>query len=191
MPAWERLPTEVVDCPIQQGLADANPDVDAIYRLVCSLPQTFRGDRRIALSMGTWCPFNSQNTTWWREAYPLMYLPTYCSFRMTDIWRSFVAQRIAWENGWGVLFHEPTMRQERNEHNLMKDFEDEVVGYLKNKDICEALSSLKLRAGTDHVGENMILCYETLIGMGLLAQGELDLLAYWLSDMALGVTATR
>ena len=191
VPAWERLPTEVVDCPIQQGLADANPDVDAIYRLVCSLPQTFRGDRRIALSMGTWCPFNSQNTTWWREAYPLMYLPTYCSFRMTDIWRSFVAQRIAWENGWGVLFHEPTMRQERNEHNLMKDFEDEVVGYLKNKDICEALSSLKLRAGTDHVGENMILCYETLIGMGLLAQGELDLLAYWLSDMALGVTATR
>ena len=191
VPAWERLPTEVVDCPIQQGLADANPDVDAIYRLVCSLPQTFRGDRRIALSMGTWCPFNSQNTTWWREAYPLMYLPTYCSFRMTDIWRSFVAQRIAWENGWGVLFHEPTMRQERNEHNLMKDFEDEIVGYLKNKDICEALSSLKLRAGTDHVGENMILCYETLIGMGLLAQGELDLLAYWLSDMALGVTATR
>jgi len=191
VPAWERLPTEVVDCPIQQGLADANPDVDAIYRLVCSLPQTFRGDRRIALSMGTWCPFNSQNTTWWREAYPLMYLPTYCSFRMTDIWRSFVAQRIAWENRWGVMFHEPTMRQERNEHNLMKDFEDEVVGYLKNKDICEALSSLKLRAGTDHVGENMILCYETLIGMGLLAQGELDLLAYWLSDMALGVTATR
>jgi len=191
VPAWERLPTEVVDCPIQQGLADANPDVDAIYRLVCSLPQTFRGDRRIALSMGTWCPFNSQNTTWWREAYPLMYLPTYCSFRMTDIWRSFVAQRIAWENRWGVLFHEPTMRQERNEHNLMKDFEDEIVGYLKNKDICEALSSLKLRAGTDHVGENMILCYETLIGMGLLAQGELDLLAYWLSDMALGVTATR
>ncbi len=187
VPSWERLPTEVVDCPIQQGLADANPDVDAIYRLVCSLPQTFRGDRRIALSMGTWCPFNSQNTTWWREAYPLMYLPTYCSFRMTDIWRSFVAQRIAWENRWGVMFHEPTMRQERNEHNLMKDFEDEVVGYLKNKDICEALSSLKLRAGTDHVGENMILCYETLIGMGLLAHEELDLLAYWLSDMALSV----
>ena len=187
VPPWASLPTEVVDCPIQQGLADANPDVDAIYRLVCSLPQTFRGDRRIALSMGTWCPFNSQNTTWWREAYPLMYLPTYCSFRMTDIWRSFVAQRIAWENRWGVMFHEPTMRQERNEHNLMKDFEDEVVGYLKNKDICEALSSLKLRAGTDHVGENMILCYETLIGMGLLAHEELDLLAYWLSDMALSV----
>ena len=37
---------------------------------------------------GAWCPFNSQNTTWWPEAFPLMYLPAYCSFRMTDIWRA-------------------------------------------------------------------------------------------------------
>ena len=57
----------------------------------------------------TWCPFNSQNTAWWRDAVPLLYLPAYCSFRMTDIWRSFVAQRIAWENGWRLLFHEPTI----------------------------------------------------------------------------------
>ena len=54
--------------------------------------------------------------------YPLLYLPAYCSFRMTDIWRSFVAQRIAWENGWRLLFHGPTMEQERNVHDLMKDF---------------------------------------------------------------------
>jgi hypothetical protein len=183
VPRFDGLPTEWVDCPIQQGLADANPDVDAIYRLVCTLPQSFRVDRRIAFSRGSWCPFNSQNTAWWRDAYPLLYLPTYCSFRMTDIWRSFVAQRIAWENRWSVLFHEPTMMQERNEHNLMKDFEDEVVGYLKNKGICDALGSLRLREGPTHLAENMILCYEKLIGMGLFARAELDLLTSWLSDM--------
>src|SRR5205085_1145717 len=33
VPPWESLSTQLVDCPIQQGLADANPDVDAIYRL--------------------------------------------------------------------------------------------------------------------------------------------------------------
>jgi hypothetical protein len=65
----------------------------------------------------------------------------------------------------------------------MKDFEDEVVGYLNNKGICEALSSLSLRGGTPYLAENMITCYEKLVSMGLLAQGELDLLAYWLSDM--------
>ncbi|MEO0686822.1 MAG: STELLO glycosyltransferase family protein [Cyanobacteria bacterium J06649_11] len=130
---WDSLETTRVDCPIQQGLADGNPDVDAIYRLVLPLPQDFRKDRRLALGQNSWCPFNSQNTAWWPEAYPLLYLPAYCSFRMTDIWRSFIAQKIAWANGWSILFHEPTVWQDRNEHNLMKDFSQEIDGYLKNR----------------------------------------------------------
>jgi len=101
VPAFETLPVTELPCPIQQGLADEDPDVDAIYRLLLPLPIQFRKDRRLALASGTWCPFNSQNTAWFPEAYPLLYLPSFCSFRMTDIWRSFVAQRIAWENGWG------------------------------------------------------------------------------------------
>jgi hypothetical protein len=67
----------------------------------------FLPNRRVALGAGAWSPFNSQNTAWYPKAYPLLYLPSYCSFRMTDIWRSFVAQRIAWENGWAVLFKSP------------------------------------------------------------------------------------
>ena len=129
---YEELRPAAVDCPIQQGLADLNPDVDAIYRLILPLPLSFRQDRRLALGPGSWCPFNSQNTSWWPEAYPLLYLPAYCSFRMTDIWRSFIAQRIAWENDWHILFHEPTVEQDRNEHALLKDFSDEVPGYLHN-----------------------------------------------------------
>ena len=112
IPEWAQLPEMQADCPIQQGMADENPDVDAVYRLVLSLPINFRRDRRIALGRGAWCPFNSQNTTWFREAFPLLYLPAYCSFRMTDIWRSFIAQRIAWECGWSVLF--TSLRSIRN-----------------------------------------------------------------------------
>jgi hypothetical protein len=89
-----------VTSPIQQGLANENPDVDAIYRLVNPLPLNFKNHAPVALPEGNWCPFNSQNTTWFPEAYLLLYLPSYCSFRMTDIWRSFVAQRIAWTCNW-------------------------------------------------------------------------------------------
>ena len=66
------------DCPIQQGLADDNPDVDAVYRLLMPLPVQFRRGIQVALGAGTWCPFNSQNTTWFRESFPLLYLPAYC-----------------------------------------------------------------------------------------------------------------
>ena len=43
---YETLNKADADCPIQQGLADDNPDVDAIYRLTMPLPQSFRKDRR-------------------------------------------------------------------------------------------------------------------------------------------------
>jgi hypothetical protein len=183
-PEFESLTVKDTDCPIQQGLADENPDVDAIYRLVEELPQSFRRDRRVALGNGAWSPFNSQNTTWWADAFPLLYLPAYCSFRMTDIWRSFVAQRIAWEQGWGVLYHEPTVWQERNAHNLMRDFRDEVPGYLHNAAICEALAGIKLASGVERMGENLLACYERLVEMSLVGREELPLLAAWLEDLA-------
>lgn len=172
------------DCPIQQGLADENPDVDAIFRLVLTLPFSFENRASVALGRGAWCPFNSQNTTWFRDAAVLMYLPSYCSFRMTDIWRSFVTQRIAWENGWSILFHGATVYQDRNEHNLMRDFADEVSGYLNNKAIATELDKLKLRGGPAHIGEDLRTCYQALIKMGLIDSAELALIDAWLADLA-------
>jgi STELLO glycosyltransferases len=183
IPPFDSLVAEEIDCPIQQGLADENPDVDAIYRLALPLPQTFRKDRRVALDAGTWSPFNSQNTTWWRDAFPLLYLPAYCSFRMTDIWRSFVAQRISWANDWGILFHEATVSQERNEHNLMRDFKDEVPGYLNNNRIAEALDKLSLQKGLDKLSDNLKICYEELVRMKLVGEQELDLIEAWTADI--------
>jgi len=184
VPAFESLQRRDVYCPIQQGLADDNPDVDAIYRLIGPLPQTFRKDRRVALMDGSWCPFNSQNTTWWAEAFGLLYLPSYSSFRMTDIWRSFIAQRITWVNGWAVLFGEPTMRQERNVHNLMRDFADEVPGYLNNSRLCEAIEALALGGGAVMISANLRLCYEKLVDMSLVDLKELDLVDAWNDDLA-------
>jgi hypothetical protein len=180
---YEALQIQNIDCPIQQGLADENPDVDAIYRLTLPLPQSFRRDRRVALATGSWCPFNSQNTRWWRDAFPLMYLPSYCSFRMTDIWRSFVAQRIAWANNWAILFHEPNVRQQRNDHNLMRDFKDEVPGYLNNELIREALEKIAIKPGVEQLNENLYVCYEELVSMKLVGVEELILLNAWREDL--------
>lgn len=172
-------------CPIQQGLADENPDVDAVYRMTQSLPVYFnKTEKPYRLGKGLWCPFNSQNTTWFQEAFPLLYLPSFCTFRMTDIWRSFVAQRIAWECDWGVLFHNATVYQERNEHNLLKDFEQEVPGYLLNEKIASILGALKLKKGPENLADNMLLCYEKLIEERIIEDSkELILLEAWLDDV--------
>ncbi len=184
VPALKDQAEQLVDCPIQQGLANDNPDVDAIYRLVLPLPLKFHpGKQSVALGDRTWCPFNSQNTTWWKDAFPLMYLPTYCSFRMTDIWRSFVAQKIAWANGWSILFHEPTMWQERNDHNLMHDFRQEMDGYLRNFELAEALEQVNCLPGVDELPKNLTKCYERLVSLDFVEAAELDLLQAWLTDL--------
>jgi hypothetical protein len=181
-PAFDSLPLEEVYCPIQQGLADGNPDVDAIYRLVMPLPFNFLVQGPVALR-GGWCPFNSQNTTIFAPAFPLLYLPYDCSFRMTDIWRSFVAQRIAYLNGWSILFHQATVVQDRNEHDLMKDFEDETPGYLNNQKIREALDATDCAPGVDAIPDAMRACYRKLQDIGVVGGREPPLLDAWLEDL--------
>lgn len=177
------LENKAINCPIQQGLADENPDVDAVYRLTYPLPMNFEIKTKLALGKNAWSPFNSQNTYWFKEAFALMYLPSYCSFRMTDIWRSYVAQRIAWECGWSVLYHEPTVWQERNEHNLMKDFEDEISGYTNNFNICKELQALSLKPGHENIYDNLITCYQKLIDINVIGKEEMTLLKVWISDL--------
>jgi hypothetical protein len=182
-PPFEALEHQVSDCPVQQGLADGNPDVDAIYRLVLHLPVNFLQDRTVVLDKGSWCPFNSQNTTFWRDAFPLLYLPYHCSFRMTDIWRSFIAQRIMCENDWRLQFHSSTVYQERNEHDLMHDFADEVPGYLNNDRIRRTLEDLPMNCGVAAISDNLMKAYAALIKIGVIGEAETPLLEAWLADI--------
>lgn len=168
-----------VRAPIQQGLANGSPDVDAIWRLVLDQHFEFASGPSVVLPSGAWCPFNSQSTWWWPEAYPLLYLPSFCSFRMTDIWRSFVAQRCLWELGLGVVFHAAEVFQDRNEHNLMRDFNDEVPGYQRNRELARVLEETSLLAGPGSVTENLKRCYEALVARGFFDRAELELLSAW------------
>lgn len=169
--------------PIQQGLANGSPDVDAVWRLVLDTPFDFDDAASVCLPAGAWCPFNSQSTWWWPDAYPLMYLPSYCSFRMTDIWRSFIAQRCLWEMGFGVVFHSPEVFQERNEHDLMRDFSDEIPGYLRNRELVQILEDLNLEKGPEAVGINLLRCYEALVSAELFPEKELVLVRSWLDGL--------
>jgi len=113
----------------------------------------------------------------------LLYLPSYCSFRMTDIWRSFIAQRCLWEMGCGVVFHPPEVVQERNKHNLMRDFADEIPGYTRNKEFVLLLEGLTLETGVASVSSNLQHCYEALIRAGFFPEKELVLVNTWLEDL--------
>jgi hypothetical protein len=174
---------ETMDAPVQQALVNGSPDVDAVWRLLQDRPFEFVAADSVWLGPGAWCPFNSQSTWWFTAAYPLMYLPSKVSFRMTDIWRSFVAQRCLWELGLGVVFHGPDMIQDRNPHDLLRDFEQEIPGYLGNARLCAVLLRINLASGAANLGSNLHRCYEGLVGAGFIDPEEMKLVEAWLEDV--------
>jgi hypothetical protein len=179
---FSRSPWLGTNTLVRQGLVAGDPDVDAIYRLTHREDVHFEARPPVWLGKGVWCPINSQNTTWLRVAFPLMYLPSSCSSRATDIVRGYVALRCLWELGSGVIFAAPSVNQERNPHDLMRDFHEEWIIYTKASEVARILGGLELDSGVDAVGMNLRRCYGALITVGIVAEHELTGVDAWLTD---------
>lgn len=167
---------------IYQGLVDNEPDVDAIYRLLKNNKCVFDNKPSLALSKGTICPFNSQNTFTRRELFPLLYLPSTVTFRFTDILRGLIAQPLMWNEGFHLCFTKATAIQERNVHNYLKDFESEIPCYLLAQRVVNiAINSIK---PANSLKDNMFSVYESLLEENVVKKEELNILQAWLEDIS-------
>lgn len=177
--------TDVTAPVLVQALADGDPDVDAVYRLTAPDVGSIKFDQREPVVLGptSWAPFNSQVTTWPKELFPLMYLPATCSFRMTDIWRSFIAQRLMRDRGGRLVFTAPSVFQDRNEHDLMRDFGDEIEGYVGYRTFVNILDSLETTANAP-LSDGLRAAYRALTQAGFFTEAETPILEAWLSDVA-------
>lgn len=132
----------------------------------------------IVLEVGTLSPFNSQNTLFRSELFPLLYLPSTVTFRFTDILRGIVAQPIMWQMGYRLGFSEATVTQERNPHDYFEDFLSEIPMYLQSKKVASiALDSI--RSGSD-VQQNLVNVYRGLAQAGVVKEVELQTFNLWL-----------
>ncbi len=164
---------------IQHSLEDKDPDVDAIYRLVLWKEVFFDKNKNIALWNNTRCPFNTQNTYWHKEAFPFLYVPHTVIWRACDIWKSYIAQRGIKEMEGTVLFQSPTVYQERNEHNLQIDFNEEVVCYKEAANLIENLKNINFL--WNKTGKYIIYeIYNKLIQLWYFRNEEIDSLNVWL-----------
>jgi len=115
---------------VTQFLADGDPDVDAIYRMLELGAVYFARNQTYLLDEGTFCPFNSQATLWLPEAFPFLFLPVGVSDRVADILRGYIALACLWKINGTLAYSSPIVFQERNAHNLLNDFSEEVPLYL-------------------------------------------------------------
>ena len=163
---------------VWQFLADEDPDVDAIYRLTDNKPIYFNKRAPLILGEGTCCPFNSQNTYFRSEVFPLLYLPSTVSFRFTDILRGLVAQPILWAAGYRLGFGEATVIQKRNPHDYLTDFESEIPGYLLADQV---VALAKNSVSYDRtIKDNLLSVYEALKSEEIVSEHEIKVLKLWL-----------
>ena len=165
---------------VWQGLVDNEPDVDAIYRLVCNESIVFEERDPVVLTGSQFCPTNSQNTVFSSEAFPLLYLPHTVTFRFTDILRGLVLQQVLAAAGRCIGFHGATVYQERNPHDLMVDFESEIPCYLYARQIPEIVNFAMTEGRS--VSDNLFDAYLGLANKKIVQPSELECLEGWLRD---------
>lgn len=129
-------------------LWNGDPDVDAVCRIAHGPFDLEFKDDRFLIGKSNYAPFNTQNTFFSRRIAPCMCLP-FDIGRMDDIWASYMTQRVMKELGSQVLFRGPSVRQERNPHDLSKDLEKEVVGYRHTPEFVRRLDDMTFSGRTD------------------------------------------
>ena len=151
---WKSTPTTIsekeVTVVVNAGLWRGDPDVDAITRLHRPLNVTGlnrNAPSKFGLELGTWCPFDSQNTALARETIPAYFLSPDIG-RYDDIWAGFVVRRIADHMGHYVSYGLPLVTQARNTHDLWRDLDAEKFGWQMTDTLVQAIRETSLKEHT-------------------------------------------
>lgn len=148
---------------VNAGLWLDDPDIDALTRINLPIRTKKLSDRYsegLALDIGTWSPFNSQNTAMSREVIPAYFLSPNIG-RYDDIWAGYVVKRITDYLGHYIYFGNPLVEQKRNVHNLWKDLDKERFGLERSDEFVDELKKINL------TGHNYIDCFSEIAeGLG-------------------------
>ncbi len=168
---------------LQQGVCEGNPDVDALYRIL-NKKINVKFKKNYSVDLGkAFSPTNSQNTIWFNRYFPLMYLPSTCEMRVTDIWRGIIALNIIIKDRSSILFFGTTMKQIRNIHDLTDDLKQEFSLYKNLEKGLEKLKKLKLDKGNKNYLKNLLVSYKALIKEKIFNPNELKYLYAWIDDI--------
>jgi len=145
---------------VLQSLADHQPDLDAIYRISMPLPFSFKRSNEtkpLVVPKGVLTPYNSQATLHFEASFWALLLPITVSRQVSDIWRSYIAQRLFWDVGLQVGFlARPLVVKEWNPHSNFRDLAAETDLYQKTERLVEFLGRWESE------GKTLIECVQEL-----------------------------
>lgn len=146
-PANVHFSSSMARIMLNQGLWIGAPDVDAVTwlenpELVATIQARDFDDHAIVLRQGTWCPVNTQNTSFHRSLLPAFFACPY-HLRFDDIYGGYMVRRLMDEKGDLCRYGSPFVNQKRNPHNTYRDIELELFGM---RNCAEYVNMLRLWA---------------------------------------------
>jgi hypothetical protein len=125
---------KTVHVDVQADFWNGDPDVDAICRMEHA-PECDFNSRAFPMSANKMGPFNSQNTFIAGACLKDYFLFPYIG-RMDDIWGSFYLQA----KGYRAVWNKASVYQQRNAHDLVRDMQQEYLGYENNLSLVQDLA---------------------------------------------------
>lgn len=131
---YSRRTRRTVTPHVQADFWNGDPDIDAICRLEHA-PECKFDDACFPMAANKPGPFNSQNT--FLDARCLNHYMVFPHIgRMDDIWPSYYFQA----RGYQVIWNKASVYQARNEHDLLRDMQQEYIGYENNLNLIRSLN---------------------------------------------------
>ena len=172
---------EKVAVGIVQSLANIEPDVDAIFRLTRKTPFNFDATPQKSLPVlvpkNAYTPFNGQATLWTKNTLHLIPLPVSVSVRVTDIWRSYIAEYFLHKTNQRIMFVPPYVDQHRNLHDIGWDFNQEILLYK------EADAFTKWLSSNPNIANSLSELYEHLVALGFLGESDMPFISAWIRTL--------
>ena len=167
---------------IINGLVENDPDVDALFRIICNHQDSIQWDKNkcVLIDNKNVCVFNTQNTFWLNpELFICLLIPSTVSFRYCDILRGLIINIILKKTNNYMMYSSPNVIQNRNEHNLMSDFKSEYEMYIHNENILNFIKNNT--ENITSVKELLFIIYQNLLVNNVITQIDIDILNKWFS----------
>lgn len=130
--------TEKIKVLVQADFWDGDPDIDAICRLTKKPLVKF--NKFDPFTTFNNAPFNTQNTFLHRSVFPHFSVWPYIG-RMDDIWASYYFRQKFPKN---IVYCPASVYQERNPQDLVKNLENECIGYRNTLEFVNKSCALNL-----------------------------------------------
>ena len=164
------------------GLVENDPDVDALFRIICNHQDSIQWDKNkhVLINNVNMCVFNTQNTFWLNpELFICLLIPCSVSFRYCDILRGIINNIILKKTKNYIMYSSPNVVQNRNEHNLISDFKSEYEMYIHNESILKFIEHNIVNITS--IKELLIVIYKNLLVNYVIKHKDIDILNKWIT----------